>query len=114
MEKTKQAHACWRMARISPQKLNLVAMALRGKSFRQALAVLDGMKKAVAPDVKKVVLSAKANAVNNFQLNPDTLYVLEVTVGKNMVLRRRHIGGRSHSGEIRKPFSQIRVVLGEK
>lgn len=113
MEK-RQIGACWRMARISPQKLNEVVKAVRGKSLKQAISILDGIPRAVAPDVKKVVLSARANAVHNFQCDPDTLFVLEATVGKNMVLRRRHIGGRSHSGEIRKLFSQLRIVLGEK
>ena len=114
MEEKKQVHACWRMIRISPQKLGLVVSCLRGHSLERAIRILDGMKKAIAPDVKKFLLSAKANAVNNFQLDPDTLRVLEITVGKNMVLRRRHIGGRSHSGEIRKPFSQVSVILEEK
>ncbi|ETZ04758.1 MULTISPECIES: large ribosomal subunit protein uL22 [Holospora] len=114
MNEKKQVHACWRMIRISPQKLGVVVSCLRGHSLGRAIKILDGMKKSIAPGIKKFLLSAKSNAVNNFQLNPDSLRVSEISVGKNMVLRRRHIGGRSHSGEIRKPFSQIRVVLEEK
>ncbi|PPE03654.1 large ribosomal subunit protein uL22 [Holospora curviuscula] len=114
MNEKKKVHACWRMIRISPQKLGLVISCLRGHPLKKAIRILDGMKKSIAPDVKKFLLSAKANAVNNFQLDPDALCISEITVGKNMVLRRRHIGGRSHSGEIRKPFSQVRVILEEK
>ncbi|ETZ07203.1 50S ribosomal protein L22 [Holospora obtusa F1] len=114
MDEKKKVHACWRMIRISPQKLGVIVSCLRGKSLKNAVKILDGMRKSIAPDVKKFLISAKSNAVNNFQLNPDALHVSEISVGKNMVLRRRHIGGRSHSGEIRKPFSQVRVVLEEK
>ena len=57
-----EAKAIGRRMRISPQKLNLVAGLIRGKSAEAALAELTFSNKAIAKDVKKVVQSAIANA----------------------------------------------------
>ena len=63
----KEAQAIARNLRISPQKLNLVAMMIRGKKVDQALADLEFSRKRIAIDVRKCVMSAIANAENNHQ-----------------------------------------------
>jgi large subunit ribosomal protein L22 len=105
--------ALLRMVRISPYKLNIVAKTIRKKSIHEAILVLKGMKKRAAVDVHKVLLSAVANAENNFGLDIDNLVVSEACVGKNITLRRTDIKGRSRLGRITKPFSQLRIVLTE-
>jgi large subunit ribosomal protein L22 len=110
---TRQAEATLRMLRISPIKLNLIAKPLRHKSAYDALRVLKGMRRRAAADVYKVVASAVANAENNHGLDMDRLFVAEVSVGRNIVLRRTDFKGRSRMGRITKPFSQIHVVLRE-
>ncbi len=57
-----EAKAVMRNLRISPQKLNLVAAAIRGKKVASALADLSFSKKRIARDVKKTLESAIANA----------------------------------------------------
>ncbi len=74
--------------RTSPQKLNLVAMSIRGKGVEAALAELTFSKRRIAAEVKKVLQSAIANAENNHQLDVDDLYVAEATVGKTLVMKR--------------------------
>lgn len=106
-----KAQACLRMVRISPYKLNMVAKPIRKKTVAEALRILEGIKKRAAEDVRKVLLSAMANAENNLGLDIDKLTVLEASVGKNIVLRRTDVKGRSRMGRITKPFSQIRIVL---
>ncbi|BDB95945.1 large ribosomal subunit protein uL22 [Candidatus Hydrogenosomobacter endosymbioticus] len=100
-----------RMLRISSQKLNLVAKELRGLAVVDALGVLSGMRKRVSLDVKKLLLSAVANAENNFGMDVDRLRVVEASVGRNALMKRLDIRGRSRAGRRRKEFSQMRIVL---
>jgi large subunit ribosomal protein L22 len=109
-----QALAVGRLLRISPRKLNLVAGAIRGKSAAAALAELTFSKRRIAHDVKKVLQAAIANAENNHQLDVDRLQVVEATVGKAIIMKRFMPAGRGRSGILRKPFSNITVVVQER
>lgn len=99
--------------RVSPQKLNVVAALIRGFSVEKASAQLAMSSKRIAADVRKVLLSAIANAENNKGLDPDALFVSEATVGRALVMKRLDIKGRSRSGRITKPLSHLRVVVSE-
>ena len=106
-----EAMAKLRMLRTSPQKLNLVAQMIRGKSVDKALADLTFSKKRIAVDVKKCLQSAIANAENNHNLDVDELVVAEVWVGKNMVMKRGRPRGRGKFGKIVKPFSELTITV---
>jgi len=64
--------------------------------------------------VKKAVQSAIANAENNHQLDVDRLYVKEASVGKALTMRRFRPRARGRIGRIRKPFSHLTIVVGER
>ena len=100
--------------RTSPRKLNLVAAAIRGMKVETALAELTFSKRRIAKDVKKVLQSAIANAENNHDLDVDSLYVSEASVGKSFVMKRWHARGRGRMGRIEKPFSKLRIVVRER
>ena len=106
-----EAMAKLRMLRTSPQKLNLVAGMIRGQKVGKALNDLTFSKKRIAIDVRKCLQSAIANAENNHSLDIDELYVNEAYVGKNLVLKRWKARARGRVGRIKKPFSQITVVV---
>jgi len=109
-----EALATGRLLRISPQKLNLVAQTIRGKSVDGALAELAFSRKRIAQDVKKVLQSAVANAENNHDLDVDSLFVAEASVGKNFVMKRWRPRARGRTGRIHKLFSEIRIVVRER
>ena len=109
-----EAQAVSRYIRTSPQKLNLVAQSIRGKNADDALATLTFSTRRIAGDVKKVLESAIANAENNHQLDVDRLFVKEATVGKTMVLKRFRARARGRVGRIKKPFSNLTVVVKER
>jgi len=109
-----EAGAQGRKIRISPQKLNLVAQTIRGKSVESALAELTFSKRRISGDVKKILQSAIANAENNHDLDVDALYVAEASVGKNMVMKRMRPRARGRMARILKPFSEIRIVVRER
>tara|TARA_B100000941_G_scaffold225697_1_gene168011 strand:- start:211 stop:582 length:372 start_codon:yes stop_codon:yes gene_type:complete len=97
--------------KISMQKLNLVAAMIRGKKVEKAINDLQFSRKRIAQDVLKTLKSAVANAENNHNLDIDELYVNEAYVGKNLVLKRWKARARGRVGRIKKPFSQITVVV---
>lgn len=108
-----QAMAINRMIRCSPQKLNLVAAEIRGMGAHRALELLEMSKKSVAKEVRKVLLSAIANAENNHDLDIDALKIVESTVGKAMVMKRYMPRARGRASPIKKPFSRLRIVVEE-
>ncbi len=97
--------------KISMQKLNLVAAMIRGKKVEKAINDLQFSRKRIAQDVLKTLKSAVANAENNHNLDIDELYVNEAYVGKNLILKRWKARARGRVGRIKKPFSQITVVV---
>jgi large subunit ribosomal protein L22 len=109
-----EASAFLRAIRISPQKLNLVAAMIRGKTAATALAELTFSHRRIARDVKKVLQAAIANAENNHQLDVDRLYVKEATVGRAFVMRRFHTRGRGRSSKIEKHFAHLTVIVRER
>ena len=106
--------ALGRKIRTSSQKLNLVAQTIRGLDVESAIAELTFSKRRVAGPVKKVLQSAIANAENNHDLDVDALYVVEASVGKNMVMKRMRARARGRMARIIKPFSEIRIVVRER
>ena len=109
-----EAFAVLRNLRVSPQKLNLVAQMIRGMDAEKALAALTFSRRRISDDVKKAVQSAIANAENNHQLDVDRLYVKEASVGKALTMRRFRPRARGRVGRIRKPFSHLTIVVGER
>ncbi len=109
-----EAVAVVRNLRISPQKLNLVAESIRGKSAEAALSALTFSKRRIAVDVRKTLQSAIANAENNHQLDVDRLFVAEASVGKAIVMKRFRPRARGRAGRIMKPFSNLTVVVRER
>ena len=107
------AMAKGKLIKTSPQKLNLVAQLIRGKKVEKALAELTFSRKRVSQDVKKVLMSAIANAENNHDLDIDSLVVDQAYVGKNLVMKRWTPRGRGRIGRIQKPFSEITIIVKE-
>ncbi len=106
-----ESRAVLRMARISPQKLNLVAQLIRGMPAQKAMDELQFSRKRISGEVRKVLNSAIANAENNHGLDVDSLIVAEAHVGKNLVMKRFHARARGRGARVEKPFSQLTIVL---
>ncbi len=109
-----EARAFSKSLRTSPQKLNLIAAMIRGKSVDKALADLSFSNRRISGEVKKILQSAVANAENNHQLDVDQLYVKEAFVGKAFVLKRFRPRARGRAGRIFKPFSNMTIVVRER
>src|SRR4029077_12163468 len=88
--------------------------AIRGQTAEAALATLTFSPKRIARTVKKVLESAIANAENNHDLDVDSLFVSEASVGKNLTMKRFHARARGRGARIEKPFSQVTIIVEEK
>jgi len=111
--KDNEARAVARTLRTSPQKLNDVAMLIRGKKANVALADLEFSHRRIAGTVKKTLESAIANAENNHDLDVDSLIVAEAYVGKSITMKRFRVRGRGRTSRILKPFSHLTIVVRE-
>ncbi len=100
--------------RVSPQKLNIVASAIRGKDVNKAISDLSFSRRRISNDVKKVVQSAVSNAENNHSLDVDKLYVKEAYVGKGLVMKRFKARARGRGTRILKPFSKLTIIVSER
>ncbi|MGB5076242.1 MAG: 50S ribosomal protein L22 [Sphingorhabdus sp.] len=98
----------------SAQKLGLVAALIRGRKVEDALNILTFSTKGMAPEARKVLASAIANAENNHNLDVDSLIVAEASVGKALTMKRFMARGRGKSSRIVKPFSRLRIVVREQ
>ena len=115
MQKNKNiVKAINRNVRSSPRKINLLLKNIRGKKVEVAVRDLSFARQRIALDIKKTVQSAIANAENNNQFDIDNLYVKEAYVGKSIVLKRFRPRAKGRASAIKKPFSRITIVLGEK
>lgn len=99
---------------ISPQKLRLVIDKVRGMSVQQAVTVLQFMPQKGAEFVGKSLKSAIANAENNYDLNPDNLYVAAISAGDGPRLKRMKAGARGRYKPRVKRTSHLTIVLKER
>lgn len=109
--KDKRPKAVARYIRISPYKVRVVLDLIRGKNVNEAVAILDNVSKAGALPIKKVVLSAAANAEHNSQMNAADLYVAECYADQGPTLKRMQPMGHGRGFRILKRTSHITVIL---
>ena len=114
MQKSKNiGKAINRNVRSSPRKINLLLKNIRGKKADVAIRDLSFARQRIAFDIKKTVQSAIANAENNNQYDIDNLYIKEAYVGKSIVLKRFRARAKGRASGIKKPFSNLTIVLAE-
>lgn len=99
--------------RSSTRKIGLVLDYIRGKKVDIAVRDLSFVRKKVAFDIKKTVQSAIANAENNYQYDIDNLYIKEAYVGKSIVLKRFRPRAKGRASAIKKPYSNVTIILSE-
>lgn len=109
-----EAKAIAKSLRISPIKARLVVDLIRGKDVNVALNILNNRNKKSSLLVLKALNSAIANAVNNFKMDQNKLYVKEARVDAGPVMKRHMFDSRSHIGHKDRRTSHIVIVVAEK
>jgi large subunit ribosomal protein L22 len=108
-----QATAILRNARISPQKVRLVADQVRGMSVDKAEQLLKFSPKKAAHMVKKVLLSAVANAEHNDGADIDDLKIATIMVDEGPTLKRGRARAKGRGTRILKRCSHITVTVAD-
>lgn len=99
---------------ISPQKMRLVIDLVRGKMTEEALSRLRFTNKKSAEPVRKLIASAVANAENNFGMDPENLYIYQITADAAPLRKWRRFGARGRFKPILRRSSHVKVVLRER
>ena len=76
--------------------------------------LFKNLNKESARLIRKVLISATANAENNLGLNKDNLYVKEAFINEGRTLKRMRFGSRGHVEPIKKRTSHITIVVSDR
>jgi large subunit ribosomal protein L22 len=100
-----------RFIHVSPRKLRLVADLVRRHQVDAALEQLRFSSKNAALPLAKAINSAIANAVHNFNLKKEDLFIKTLTVDGGPVMKRYAPRAQGRAFIERKRTSHISVVL---
>ena len=99
--------------RQAPRKVRLVAGLIKGKSVEEAIAILDFLAKRAGFPIKKLLLSAVANALQ-VGIEKENLFIKELRVDKGIVMKRMMPAAMGTGHRINKRTSHLALVLAEK
>ncbi|MGA9574389.1 MAG: 50S ribosomal protein L22 [Lysobacterales bacterium] len=107
------ATAKLRGARISAQKVRLVADQVRGMPVEKAEQLLAFSTKKAAHIVKKVLLSAIANAEHNDGADIDELSISTIMVDEGPTMKRGRARAKGRGTQILKRTSHITLTVAD-
>jgi large subunit ribosomal protein L22 len=106
-----EVEAKMRFLRVSPTKAAPVVDQIRGMEVENALQTLQFSRIRIAHNIRKILLSAIANAENNEGLDVDTLYVSRATVDQGPTIKRIRPRARGRASRILKRTSHVTVAV---
>jgi len=109
-----EASAFARDVRVTPRKVRLVVDLVRGKNVNEALAMLARVNRAASAPVIKVIKSAAANAVHNFNLDGAKLYIADIQAADGVRMKRFEPRGKGSSSPLIKRCSNITCTVKER
>lgn len=98
--------------RMSPHKVRRVVNQIRGRSYEQALMILEFMPYRACNPILKLLSSAAANANHNFGLNKSDLFINGIQVDKGSILKRLQPRAQGRGYPIHKPTCHVTIVMG--
>jgi len=102
--------------RMSAQKMRLLTVGLRNKSPKEALLKLQFHPQKGKIFLEKLIKQGVANAISNFKLAEDNLYIKQIEVNDGPGLKRmdKSHGARFDRGLIKKRSSKLLLILDER
>lgn len=108
-----EAKAIGRYLRVTPRKARFVLDTVRGKSAKEALAMLKFIPNEAARYIENVLESAVANAENNFAMDREILRISSTYVDQGPTMKRIHPRAMGRAFRILKRSSHITVAVSE-
>ena len=100
--------------RMSPHKVRRVLNQIRGRSYQDALMILEFLPYKAGGPIWQIVHSVAANAKNNYQLDKKKLIITEVYANEGPRLKRIRPRAQGRAFKILKPTCHITIVVKEK
>ena len=109
MIKTAKAHG--NFIRGSASKVRRVLDQIRGKSYRDALIMLEFMPYRSTEPITKVLRSAVANAEHNLGMDPSTLIINSASADMGPVMKRYRPRAQGRAFAIKKQTCHITISV---
>jgi large subunit ribosomal protein L22 len=87
---------------------------VRGKKVTEAIEIMRFLPNKAAIDVEKLLKSVSANAENNYDLDPDELWIKDIRADDASQMRRFKPKARGRVGRIIRRSTHITVVAEER
>jgi large subunit ribosomal protein L22 len=100
--------------RMSPNKVRRVLNQIRGKSYKEALMLLEFMPYSACKPVLQVLQSAAANAQNNNGMQKNQLLVNKAYADQGPILKRFRPRSQGRGFKIQKPTCHITVYVSNE
>jgi len=111
VDTSQEVKAIARYIRMSPFKVRRVLDQIRGRSYREALIILEFMPYRACEPIVKVLRSAVANAEHNEGLDPSDLVVSQAFADGGPTLKRYRPRAQGRAYQIRKRTCHITVAV---
>jgi len=108
-----QVTARAKYVRMSPRKVRLVADLIRGMEVEKAKWQLSFNKRIASLPLAKILDTAIANAVENFDLDKNNLKVKAITVNEGPALKRWMPRAQGRATPLRKMTCHVEMILEE-
>jgi large subunit ribosomal protein L22 len=108
-----EAKAIGRYIRMSPRKVRRVLNQIRGKTYKEALMLLEFMPYRACGPVWQVIYSAAANAEHNLNIKKENLIISQAFANQGPVFRRFRPRAQGQGFGIRKPTCHIEITVTE-
>ncbi len=109
-----EVQAVAKNVRMTPRKVRLVAAAVKGKPLEQALALLRFMPQRASVPILKATKSAAANAENNYDMDPEDLWIKAIYADDGPSFRRFKAKARGRVGRIIRRNTHLTVIAEER
>ena len=106
-----QALAHARFVRGSVSKVRRVLDQIRGRSYRDALIMLEFMPYRSTGPITKVLRSAVANAEHNLGLDPASLVIASASADMGPVMKRYRPRAQGRAYQIKKQTCHISIAV---
>jgi large subunit ribosomal protein L22 len=106
-----EVQAVSKYIRMSPSKIRRVLREIQGKTYKDALTILEFLPYSSCDPIIKVVKSAAANARNNFGFNESDLVIKSAFANQGPTMKRFRPRAQGRAYKILKATSHITVIV---
>jgi len=111
MSNTQSVIAVAKYIRMSPHKIRRVIDQIRGKSYQEALMVLEFLPYDAGGPIWQIIHSAAANAKHNYKLDKKKLIIDTIFANEGPKLKRIRPRAQGRAYKILKPTCHITVIM---